>query len=154
MNTRKTLSLLALAALAVAVGGNHTCVPIEPIAPVCEWNGVGYSVGERFPAGDGCNHCFCDEGGSVACTEMACLPPCDPAEEYWRDYVGESPEICTRIFFVCPEYTAYFANDCGCGCEQSPDCPEWIDCMPAVPPGSPCNDPTFFARCPYTQIVY
>ena len=34
------------------------------------------------------------------------------------------------IYFVCPENTSYFSNACGCGCEQSQSCPQWINCMP------------------------
>lgn len=44
---------------------------------------------------------------------------CDPATEEHREYVGD-PETCQVIRFACDEGTTYFANACGCGCEQSP----------------------------------
>lgn len=37
----------------------------------CEYNGETFVDGESFPADDGCNTCFCEDG-SVGCTEMAC----------------------------------------------------------------------------------
>jgi hypothetical protein len=44
------------------------------IAPVgvCEVNGQTYTVGESFPATDGCNSCSCDENLQIVCTAMAC----------------------------------------------------------------------------------
>ena len=33
-----------------------------------------YKVGDTFKSLDGCNSCGCQEGGQVACTEMACAP--------------------------------------------------------------------------------
>src|ERR1700690_166935 len=34
----------------------------------CRYGGATYSVGARFPAGDRCNSCTCEQGGEVACT--------------------------------------------------------------------------------------
>jgi hypothetical protein len=118
----------------------------------CEHNGVWYPVGASFPAGDGCNSCGCTEGGLVACTLMACI--CDPANEVnRREYIGTSPAQCASIDFVCPDNTTYFANDCGCGCEQDPNCPEWFNCMPG--PGTPpCDVNEIQTRCPYSGIAY
>jgi len=192
VKAQKVLMVASLLVFAVALGGNRSCVPIEPEEPVCFHNGVGYEAGESFPAGDGCNTCVCGENDeiactlmacgclygdqryaygeqfpaddgcnscvctedAVACTEMYCPPDCDPDEEYWRAYMALSPEDCALIDFVCPESTEYFFNDCGCGCEMSRDCPEYIDCMPVQPADSPCNDQNFFERCPYTEIVW
>ena len=46
------------------------------LAPVgvCEVNGQTYTVGESFPATDGCNSCSCDENLQIACTAMSCEP--------------------------------------------------------------------------------
>jgi len=92
------------------------------------------------------------EGGQVACTLMACI--CDPAAEMnRREYIGTSPAACATIRFTCIENTTYFANDCGCGCEQDPSCPEWFNCMPG--PGTPpCDVDDIETRCPYSGIAY
>lgn len=37
----------------------------------CTYNGHGYTLGDVFPTGDGCNSCSCSTSG-VACTELAC----------------------------------------------------------------------------------
>lgn len=112
----------------------------------CKYDGAEYAAGETFPASDGCNTCTCLEGGNVACTEKACL--CEPDKEWWRDYISLDPEQCRVIFFVCPEHTTYFSNPCGCGCEQSSDCPEWINCMP------PRDCSKERALCPYSHIAW
>lgn len=54
------------------------------------------------------------------------------------------------IDFVCPELTTYFGNACGCGCEQSADCPEYFNCMPP----SPCDEDAIKTKCPYSGIAY
>lgn len=119
----------------------------------CVWNGEWRDVGESFPAGDGCNTCTCSVGG-VACTEMACLPDdCDPANDWWREYVATDVEQCYVIRFVCPENAAYFLNDCGCGCEQPADCPQWFNCMPG-PGVPPCDTDWIHQNCPYSGIAY
>lgn len=38
----------------------------------CEYNGRWYKQGEVFPAGDGCNDCFCMSDGNVGCTDADC----------------------------------------------------------------------------------
>ena len=40
----------------------------------CESSGKHYAQGERFPAGDGCNTCSCDERGGIQCTLVYCGP--------------------------------------------------------------------------------
>ncbi|AUX47552.1 uncharacterized protein SOCE26_090740 [Sorangium cellulosum] len=40
--------------------------------PTCEYDGVEYSPGDKFPDTDGCNSCYCTEDGDVACTDMQC----------------------------------------------------------------------------------
>jgi hypothetical protein len=134
-------------------GVPHTCTGgcWAPDAETCTYDGRVYEVGDSFPATDGCNHCFCDASGLVACTAMACF--CSPDAEYWRDYVG-TPETCPLIDFVCPEGATHFSNECGCGCEQSIDCPEWLDCMPGGAPPE-CSDlEAYAAICPYTEIAW
>ncbi|AKT37496.1 hypothetical protein [Chondromyces crocatus] len=117
-------------------------------APVCEYEGQTYPEGASFPAADGCNTCTCTADGSVACTKIGC--ECNPAAEWWRDYVSEDPAQCEVIDYACPENTEAFGNACGCGCEQSAECQETYNCMPP----SDCNVEEIQAQCPYSQIVY
>lgn len=42
----------------------------------------------------------------------------EPVESSKR-YVGESPEECAVIRFVCEDGEEYFADEVGCGCQQS-----------------------------------
>lgn len=137
-------------------GVKHVCVGgcWAPVDGACEYLGVSYSVGATFPAGDGCNECDCLADGTVSCTAMAC-PPCDPeAEIHMRSYVSEDPEMCMLINFTCPENTTVFGNDCGCGCEQSPTCPEWFNCMPTTNEEEPCDEEAIRIKCPYSGIAY
>ena len=129
--------------------GMSACTKKYCPAP-CEYGGKLYNVGESFPSTDGCNQCTCLAGG-VACTEKACM--CNPNTEWYRDYIGESPEKCAVIKFACPDATNYFSNACGCGCEQDPSCPEWFNCMPG-PGAPPCDPDAIKAKCPYSGIAY
>jgi hypothetical protein len=116
----------------------------------CVYGGVEYQPGQEFPSRDGCNTCSCmDETGpttSIVCTDAACA--CDPENEPYRHYVSDSPDTCALIDYACTDNTTHFTNECGCGCEQSTECPETIDCTPMS--GS-CNEP-LAARCPYTVV--
>ena len=90
-------------------------------------------------------------GGNRACVPIEPEDPlCDPAAEWWRDYVVDDPVACAAAFFGCPEPTEMFHNDCGCGCEQSEDCPEYVDCMPPSPPECAITQ----ALCPYTTVLW
>ena len=132
------------------VGGQIACTLM---ACGCMYDGDFHLVGDSFPATDGCNTCTCLAGGGIACTEMYCPPDdCDPAEEWWRDYIG-TPETCPVIRFVCLGDAVYFANDCGCGCEQADDCPQWFNCMPG-PGAPPCNVEWIEEHCPYSGIAW
>ena len=114
----------------------------------CEYDGQIYNEGDSFPAADGCNKCSCRENGNVACTKMLCEPVCT-GDEYWREYKGD-PKKCQLIKFYCPENTNYFSDKCGCGCEQSKDCPQWFNCMPPAP----CDVQEIKTRCPFSQIAW
>lgn len=112
----------------------------------CTYGGEVHPFGSAFPSLDGCNTCTCDANG-VNCTEMACA--CDPASEWWREYAAEDPKTCQVIDYACPENTTMFGNDCGCGCEQDPSCPQAFDCQP---PKS-CDAEALHAQCPYSDIA-
>lgn len=124
------------------------CQPVDE--DTCEYGGQSYVVDEVFPASDGCNLCFCGAGGLVGCTKKACL--CDPSSEWDRHYVGTSAEQCAVIKFTCPANTGYFQNECGCGCIQDEACPEWLNCMPPMPPGQTCAE--LQAQCPYSGVAW
>ncbi|EYF03290.1 hypothetical protein [Chondromyces apiculatus] len=113
----------------------------------CVYEGTPYQPYESFPSIDGCNTCTCGENGAVSCTEMAC--ECNPEEEWYRDYVADSPEACATTDYVCPENTTMFGNTCGCGCEQSAECEQTYNCMP--PSDCPAD---LAAQCPFSEIVY
>ena len=112
------------------------------------WIGVDSAcIITLFPAGDGCNTCSCLAGGQVACTEMYC---CSPETEWYRNYVIHDEEKCWAAYIVCPENTTYFINPCGCGCEQSPDCPQYINCMPPI--DYDCEE--MKKQCPYSPVAW
>ncbi len=117
----------------------------------CVYGGVEYQPGAEFPSRDGCNTCSCiDETGptaSIACTDAACA--CDPESEPYRNYVTQDPGSCSLVDFACTGNTTAFFNDCGCGCEQSSECPDSMDCTPM---STTCNEP-LAARCPYTVVA-
>jgi hypothetical protein len=120
----------------------------QDCAVSCVYAGKSYAPGDTFPSLDGCNKCGCDPEGNVSCTELAC--PCEPAAEWWREYVGNSPAECATIKYACPGNATPFASACGCGCEQSPECPQYFDCMPPAT----CNEDELKKKCPYSGIAY
>ncbi|WP_437816685.1 hypothetical protein [Sorangium sp. So ce1078] len=129
------------------VDGNVICTDAR-CPETCTYGGASYEPGDSFPSLDGCNTCTCLDGGGVACTERACA--CDPESEWWRDYVGSSPEECALIDFICPESASYFQSACGCGCEQDVSCPPSFNCMPPAA----CDVEAIQQRCPYSEIAY
>ncbi|APR81049.1 Hypothetical protein A7982_06396 [Minicystis rosea] len=126
--------------------GNVGCTEIA--CPTCEYAGQTYKPGESFPATDGCNTCTCDASGNVGCTKIDCT--CDPATEWWRHYVGNSPEECQVIDFACQANTKMFGNECGCGCEQDASCPQYFDCQPP----NQCDLEKLKAQCPYSGFAF
>jgi hypothetical protein len=93
----------------------------------CTYLGFGHGPDESFPSADGCNTCSC-AGDGVTCTELACS--CDPPSEWWRSYVALSPDECAVIDYDCGAPLGSFQNECGCGCQQSLECPQVISCEP------------------------
>jgi hypothetical protein len=90
----------------------------------------------------------CLDGGPAPINPGIDGGSCDPSAEHGRHYVTNDPRECLLIDFACPTDTDYFDNDCGCGCEQPADCPEFVNCMPGNGSGSElCTDSE---SCPYT----
>jgi hypothetical protein len=90
---------------------------------------------------------WCMRAHSVVADAGACS-----LDEANRRYAGKSPEECSAIRFDCQANTTPFWNECGCGCEQDPSCPAWVDCMPTFTPPYPPMDPLCgdHAKCPFT----
>jgi hypothetical protein len=88
----------------------------------CTYDGMEYPVGATFPATDGCNTCQCEAGGTVGCTEKACMMcggladiQC-PQGEFCNFAVGEclTPDaggVCATIPVGCDKN---YAPVCGC----------------------------------------
>ena len=83
--------------------------------------------------------------GSEAAGAAGEAGSCDPDREWSRDYKASSPAACQAVKFACPEHTERFANECGCGCEQSPDCTKVLDCVATA-----CAEAQ--ALCPYSAL--
>jgi len=130
------------------------CLSDEP--QTCFYGGVTYTAsdkfGGRFPSQDGCNSCDCvldmNSKASISCTAAQC--ECDAASETYRNYVATDPMKCELIDFMCPQDTTMFTNDCGCGCQQSTDCPNVFDCTPDPATMKSNCDAALVARCPYS----
>jgi len=127
--------------------GQVICTQMACPENTCLYAGVDYQQGETFAALDGCNTCSCTEDG-IACTDQACT--CDPDDEWYRNYVSVDPAECALIDYVCAENTTAFTNECGCGCEQSYECPQWFNCMPPAE----CDPQQIAEDCPYSDIAY
>ncbi len=76
-------------------------------------------------------------------------PACDPSSEHQRRYIGLGAE-CPGVEFRCYDPTTVFWNDCGCGCEEDPNCPEVFDCSPRA--STPCT-PEELAHCPFSRVL-
>lgn len=110
-----------------------SCTDGEP----CVYEGETYPSGSEFPAGDGCNACFCLDG-QIACTDAHC-------QECWGAWVdangtcrapndGLYPAYCCDEATLCRESGgAWDETSCGhYACGQPPACD-------AVIPGCDCG---------------
>ncbi|MFZ4734855.1 MAG: Kazal-type serine protease inhibitor domain-containing protein [Bradymonadia bacterium] len=128
------------AAVPVAYDGecrNEGCICPAVVAPVCGEDGRTY--------GNACE---------AACVMVpvaydgecqgagACPDPNDPRVSY----VGDSPEQCAAIDFLCAEGAEYFFSDCGCGCILPPPVEECI-CPRIFAPVCGENGQTYANEC-------
>lgn len=114
----------------------------------CYYDGEAYCVGDFvFIVTNGCGqYCDCIFDGTFDCGyDAPCV--CNPNEEWWRSYVATDPDQCDLIDYLCPANTGGFSNECGCGCEQDANCPEWLDCEP------PTDCSSLMAACPYSKVA-
>jgi len=75
----------------------------DVISTSCDYGGETYQDGDNFPADDGCNTCFCDDG-NVGCTERYCVPDDEIVDETDAvvEEVSDIPESwSTENFTVC-----------------------------------------------------
>jgi hypothetical protein len=116
-------------------------------APSCDPGDI--KISGECPPGVGCyTRSLC--GSTIHCIDTAC----DPGAEYNRKYATRNASSCALIDFGCEANTAPFVNDCGCGCEQDPACPEYIHCEPRLEPDTidpRCSDRTV---CPLSLRLY
>jgi len=138
-------------------GGVDCCLAI----PICNDEETEISGPDACPPSATCREL------SVCCSTIWCatsvgsggtggsggVASCDPEREHDRVYAGDSPEACMVIRWPCPLNAEWFSNACGCGCEQSADCPEFVDCMPGPDPRPGCSADEL-ARCPYTHVAF
>lgn len=73
---------------------------------------------------------------------------CQPGVQKDRVFAA-LPEKCGTIAIHCPRGSAPFSDECGCGCEQPEDCPDWVDCQPGAE--DPRQDLCDSVACPFTQ---
>ena len=137
---------LSLAALSSACGGIVTVVKGDG---ECETPQGTFSVGETFPAGDGCNTCTCESDGNYSCTLVDCvecdgpIPPCAPPGP---GCVVDS--VCDGGTWVCQESCDGCAGAPPIDCVAPPDCyytgpvcvGDHYECGELVCQGG-CNDP-------------
>ena len=112
--------------------------------PVCGAGDSTIANPDACPAGTQCYSL------SICCTQIWCAKAssvCNVSTDYNLHYMGTSSAQCQTLRFACPANTTMFNNACGCGCQQSASCPEYVDCMPGPSASnSLCSDST----CPYT----
>lgn len=76
------LLITAIFLVAISLLGQSTKKPINTTEQQeqvvsCQYDGVTYSIGSRFPSIDGCNTCGCGADGEVSCG----LIPCEDTDE-------------------------------------------------------------------------
>jgi hypothetical protein len=142
---RETLWLWRSLALAVCSLPTSACVDaMVGEVEVCEYEGKGYALNDKFPAADGCNTCKCGIDGDVVCTEIACAANpavcddkygcrdagwVDPGQPTWDD--AGQPTVCDD---------KYGCQDAGWG---APVCDDKYGCRDAgLDPNAPwyCKD--------------
>nr|XP_022312433.1 kielin/chordin-like protein [Crassostrea virginica] len=89
----------------------------------CNYQGQEYNVGQKFPAGDGCNTCVCKSSGRVSCSDNTCF--CTYNGQKYN--VGQS--------FPAGDG----CNTCTCGSDGQVACTEKFCHHP--PPGNVCSEP-------------
>lgn len=106
----------------------------------CEHNGERYEPGESFPDADGCNTCFCEQGGFVSCTDRAC--PCDP-----NDPTCGGSGSCELDGVFYEDGATFLAPDgCNsCSCWDGLIACTAMACEPPPPP--PCEAPNADGTC-------
>jgi len=82
-----------------------------------------YEAGMSFPAGDGCNECFCDDDGMIGCSAVAC----PPRQECMSNDECQENELCD-----------FESNNCGASAQVG-TCAERPTSCPGVVEGDLCG---------------
>jgi hypothetical protein len=95
----------------------------------CVYQGQVYPIGASWPAGDGCNTCYCDESG-WSCTLIACEGP----DAGVSCAASEGCAVGPRCGDVCCDTgEACVGGECRCG--DGPACGSGDTCEAAGPIG-------------------
>ncbi|MGB1700147.1 MAG: hypothetical protein ACPHRO_09350 [Nannocystaceae bacterium] len=142
MKIKMLISVSCVAALSVACGLDNDSLTLEERAEIAGATDLHIELPESLPEagpnqptcggflgavcpvgmqcidypGDGCN----PNQGGADCLGMCVGNPnagCG-GNQAGKTYIGNSPEECQIIKFACPEGENYFADECGCGCED------------------------------------
>ncbi len=135
------------------LGGWSWDTPTAPVGGACSAPScaAGYSFGSSCTTSTP-NPCYSSDdcGGQMICQKTGVT--CDRTSEYNRRYQLADTTQCQTAAISCITNTTVFKNACGCGCEQSSSCTEWIDCMPGSGTISAlCSDSTV---CPFSGRAY
>lgn len=153
---QKIVLVMGAALAAVSMGCAAEIVQPEPGAASDELRlACGGFAGTACPDGYTCvddrrDSCDPDRGGAD-CAGVCKRARRDRCEQEGRTYVSRDPAECSLIRFVCVEGTTYFADECGCGCQDACTtialCVEgyvWDEatCACVPEPGEPCGPVT------------
>ncbi len=119
--------------------GVSNCSSVPCSATDCTYGGYVYHDGWSVTASSGCSssaQCTC-VSGVVRCEEPPCA--CDTSLSTNRVYVSLDASNCDALTFACPEKSTKFFNGCGCGCEQSLNCPRAVGCSSSDSTGDAGN---------------
>lgn len=124
MRTTTLLMITALLAAAPACERrSERCPSNEPSdCPPASKISCGGFAGLPCPEGMTCvddrtDDCDPARGGADCIGVCVARQSCDYEADPHKNYIGRSSDECAVIRFVCAEGWAYFADDCGCGCE-------------------------------------
>jgi len=110
----------------------------------CEYGGQIYEDGESFPAGDGCNNCFCDNG-SAACTTIDCPEAGCLVGDTFHPVGAEWMDGCNTCSCDAPDSWA-------CDLAECPECTDLSATYAAAMDEAKTCDPQLTGQC--SQVVF
>lgn len=125
--------------------GPCTMVNGQPVCG-CTYNGVGYNATSQFPAGDGCNNCYC-RNRVAHCSNNSC------ATEVTRPQHIRPTQRCPQIMCPSPCSNGYKLDSRGCitcQCNEETTSPPTVSCpLPTCPPCPGGYIDVETSACPY-----